>query len=286
MEIPAHRWFDAIFVRTSRRQFDQKGVEQDLLRALQAVCTDFRPFPGAKAAVLTQSPEEVFKGAIGPYGKVKGAPALLAFIGDMEDPNVQEEVGYLGEALILEATALDLATCWVGGFFRPQIAGSLAGTKGQERVLAVSPVGHAPEDWSLEERIMSGFGRNHGRKSLAELVTGLEQAEWTDSMKAALQAARLAPSAVNRQPWRFHVDPESITVSVNNQQDTFQISKRLDCGIAMLHLEVALRRCGLSGRWTLLEPPGVARFQMDDPTDIREPVHPDAGSVGVPGSGH
>ncbi|HHY93759.1 MAG TPA: nitroreductase, partial [Firmicutes bacterium] len=36
-------------------------------------------------------------------------------------------MGYTGEAVVLEATALGLATCWVGGFFRPEVAARLLG---------------------------------------------------------------------------------------------------------------------------------------------------------------
>jgi hypothetical protein len=34
-------------------------------------------------------------------------------------------------------------------------------------------------------------------------------------MKLALEAARQAPSRVNRQPWRFHVENRSVTVAVD-----------------------------------------------------------------------
>jgi hypothetical protein len=229
---------------------------------MQNICRDFRPFPQARAELTTQSPDEIFKGIIGHYGKIKGAPALIAFIGKMDDPHIQEKVGYLGEGIILEATAKDLATCWVGGFFRPKVAASVVGTGKNERVLAVTPVGYAIEDFSPQEKIMTGFGRSHRRKRLAELVTGLEQAEWPQWMKSALEAATLAPSAINRQPWRFYVEPDSITVSVYVSRLEFGISKRLDCGIAMLHIEVAALDCGVQGKWEFLEAPKVAKFTI------------------------
>ncbi len=263
MDIPFSRWHAPIPHRRSRRRFDSTELDSSLLAHLQTICSEFRPFPEARAELVTQSPDRILKGAIGPYGKVKGAPALIAFIGDMDDPYIQEKVGYLGEGIILEATAMDLATCWVAGFFRPKVAASVIGTAKNERVLSVTPVGHAVEDLSLEERIMTGFGRNHQRKPLAELVTGLDQTELLHWMKSALEAARLAPSAINRQPWRFHVEPNSITVSVNNPRFTFGISKRLDCGIAMLHIEVAALDCGVQGRWQFLEAPRVARFTVE-----------------------
>ncbi len=41
------------------------------------------------------------------------------------------------------------------------------------------------------------------------------------------------------------------------------ISKRLDCGIAMLHLELGARAAGTSGSWEFLKSPGVAQFNRD-----------------------
>jgi hypothetical protein len=170
-------------------------------------------------------------------------------------------VGYVGQGIILEATALNLSTCWVGVSFRPEVAASFIIIKENEKVLAVTPIGYVMEKWSMEEKIMTGFGLTHKRKSLAELVTGMEELKWPVWLKTALEAARLAPSAVNRQPWRFYVEPNTITISVDNLNDTFNISKRLDCGIAMLHIELASFYCGVQGKWELLEPPQVARFK-------------------------
>jgi len=266
MDIPFPTWHAAIHHRSSRRNYDSTDLEPDLLSHMQEICRDFRPFPQARAKLATQSLDEIFKGAIGHYGKIKGAPALIAFIGNMDDPYIQEKVGYLGEGIILEATAIGLATCWVGGFFRPKVAASIIGTNENERVLAVTPIGHAVKDFSPQERIMTGFARSHRRKLLAELVTGLEPVEWPHWMKSAMDAAALAPSAINRQPWRFYVEPYSITVSVYRSRYRskleYGISKRLDCGIAMLHIEVAALDFGVRGSWEFLEAPNVARFTI------------------------
>lgn len=265
MEIPFSRWYSAVAHRRSRRRFEPKAVELHLLARLSSVCAEFRPFEGARAALVAASPEEVFKGIIGRYGMVRGATAFVAFIGNRDDRHVAEKVGYTGEGIILEATSLNLGTCWVGGFFRPKVAASIVGVSTHERVLAVTPIGYASEDWSLEERIMTGFGGSHRRKPLTELVTGLRKPEWPLWMKEALEAARCAPSAVNRQPWRFHLEGDSITISVDNLRDSYSISKRLDCGIAMLHIEVASLKCDVKGAWELLDAPDVARWKVGNP---------------------
>ena len=264
MEIPYSSWNAIIPVRRSRRRYDESELEPDEIARLESVCTGFKPFPQARTDLVTESPDRILKGAVGHYGKVKGAPALIAFTGDMEDPYIQEKVGYLGEGIILEATAMGLATCWVGGFFRPKVAASVVRTVKNEKVLAVTPVGRAVARPTREEIIMTGFGRNHRRKPLSETATGLEQKDWPQWIKASLEAARIAPSAINRQPWRFYVETNSITVSVDNRGLSFGISKRLDCGIAMLHLEVAALDSGVRGTWEFLEAPDVARFIVED----------------------
>jgi hypothetical protein len=120
----------------------------------------------------------------------------------------------------------------------------------------------AVERLTRQEVAMTLFGRNHRRKPLEEMSTGLAREEWPQWIESALEAARIAPSAINRQPWRFHVESDSITVSVDSTRVNLGISKRLDCGIAMMHIEVAALESGVEGRWELLESPEVARYTV------------------------
>lgn len=263
MDIPFSRWHLAIEKRRSRRHFDPNlPIAPETLAALDKVCNQFAPFPHARSRLVTESAKSVFKGIIGSLGKVKGASAFIAFIGNMDDPFVQEEIGYTGEGIVLEATALGLNTCWVGGFFRPEIAASLVKVSNKERVLAVTPVGYARESESWEEKLMTGFGRSHNRLALSRLVRGLPREKWPDWVNESLEAARLAPSAVNRQPWSFDVQDDGVTVSIRTKRREFGVSKRLDCGIAMLHLEVAAIDSGCRGEWEFLASPQVAKFKI------------------------
>lgn len=61
--------------------------------------------------MVPTNPDQIFKGAVGTYGKIKGATSLVAFVGAMDSPQVNEKLGYLGESLILEATSMGLDTC-------------------------------------------------------------------------------------------------------------------------------------------------------------------------------
>ncbi|OEF95801.1 nitroreductase [Desulfuribacillus alkaliarsenatis] len=262
MENP-QAWYEAIQIRRSRRAFNGKPVEQAIIEELEDIYNNFnKQVTGARIVVVQENADEAFKGIIGSYGKIKGAPAYIAFVGDMDDTNVQEKVGYLGEAAILEATVKGLGTCWVAGFFRPTIVAKHTEIKENEKVLAITPIGYTEQVKTTEEKLMSDMAGSHKRKPLEELYTGLPKQQWSSWVEPALEAARIAPSAVNRQPWRFLVKEQAVTVLLDREFNLYRISKRLDCGIAMLHLEVAALVKGITGGWTLLEDPEIAKFEV------------------------
>jgi len=260
MDLQVERWHRAIFERRSRRTYSPRAVEDDKIERLRTVCRDFRPMPGARAELVSRAPEGVFRGIVGRYGRVYGALHYVAFIGNVVAPQVQEAVGFMGEGIILEARAIGLDTCWVGGFFRPEIVKQDLTLSEFERVLSVTPVGYAVPKEDLSEKLLEGLAGSRRRKTLAELVQEGEPSGWS---LRALEAARLAPSARNRQPWRFRVRDGSIIVREDEKPALSGISKRLDCGIAMLHLELGAAAAGVGGSWKLLDSPQVAEFFRD-----------------------
>ena len=262
MDIPFSRWHPAIEERISRRRFDPDlPISPEILGDLDTVCKEFAPFSCARSVLVADPAKSVFKGFIGDYGKITDTRAFIAFVGNMADPSVQEKVGYTGEGIILEATALGLSTCWLG-LFNEEMVTSIVELHREEQVLAITPVGYAimAKDW--QERSMTGLVRSHNRLPLSKLVRGLPQERWPGWVRASLEAARLAPSAVNRQPWSFEAQEDSVLVSIRTRGPDFRVSKRLDCGIAMLHIEVAAGACACTGRWEFLRSPKVARFSV------------------------
>ena len=184
----------------------------------------------------------------------------MAFVGPEGGPGAEEGVGYTGEALVLAATTLGLGTCWVSGFFRPEaVQAGLVLEKG-ERVYAVTPVGYAERDYTVKDRIYRTLAGSRKRKPLPQICEGAASDAWQEK---ALEAARLAPSAANRQPWLFRLEPGSVTVRAAGSGDSRRYPKRLDCGIAMLHVELGALAAGTSGRWVPLAPPEVARFEAE-----------------------
>jgi len=256
-------WYPAINVRRSRRSYDRKrAIDAEARHRLQDVCNGFKPFGGVRVEFIDEPPDDIFANALGFYGNIKGAPAFLAFLGDTSDPNMYEKMGYTGEAAVLEATSLGLGTCWVALTYNARAVKSIIKLDKQEKLICVSPAGYTAEKWSFEEKLLSRFGSNHKRKPLASMVSGLPEAQWTHWARAAVEAARLAPSAINRQPWGFDVQERSITLSVKSRGPQFNVDMRLDCGIAMLHLELGAMSRGATGSWDFLTHPQVARFDV------------------------
>ncbi len=257
-------WYPAINARCSRRNYDKdKPIGAESRKRLHDVCSGFRPYSGVRVEFIDKPPDDIFANALGFYSNIKGAPAFLAFIGDTSDPNMQEKMGYTGETAILEATSLGLGTCWVALTYNAKAVRAMIKLEKQERLICVSPVGYTREQWSFEEKVLSGFGSNHQRKPLLSMVSGLPEASWPGWARSAVEAARLAPSAVNRQPWGFRIEERDIAVYVKERGPEFTVAKRLDCGIAMLHIELGALCQGVRGRWELLKQPQVARFQIE-----------------------
>lgn len=78
-----------------------------------------------------------------PLRQSRGARSGIVIIGNDAQPGMQESAGYLGEAVILEATSRAIDSCWVGGYFDREATQKLVRLGCNERVLAVSPLGHA-----------------------------------------------------------------------------------------------------------------------------------------------
>jgi len=240
-------WLAAASERRSRRAFDGTAALPQTLDALAETCEGFRPFGDARVVLVSDPLVDPFKGVVGSYGKVTGAPHVLLVIAQERSAEAQAHAGYAGEAAILEATALGLDTCWIGGFFDPKKALRLTELGSGERIVAISPVGFAPKGLTGTERTMRSMAGSHKRKDLHAIAPGAEQ--WPAWAKAAAECVRIAPSAVNRQPWRLRVEDGTLVIARDNHFETPKVTKALDCGIAMLHAELGAFGAGVRGTW-------------------------------------
>jgi len=265
-------WYDAIAVRRSRRRYSDRTVAPAALEALHSFCQRFRLTPGARAE-LVESDGGVFAGLLdrfgGGYGRVEGAPWTAAFIGPK---GAETQVGYVGEAFILEATHLGLGTCWIAGMFDRATAAGLVKLQRGEQIVAVTPVGHPVERKQFVERMMSKAVRSAARRQVEEIAPGLTRGlgatgsqpasgAWPTWAVSAVEAARVAPSGANRQPWRFRLQDGALVMG--RAEKTYWTAP-VDFGIAMLHAELGAAHEGVSGAWEQLPEPDVARFVPDN----------------------
>jgi nitroreductase len=261
-EIPVAEWASAVSIRRSARTYKEQHVEQASLDALRDFCAGLPGRSVARVVVLDDAPQELFTGlVVGSYGRVAGASSAVVVIGRPAARAFQECMGYLGEAVLLQATTMGLGTCWIAGSFDRAVASRLVDLEEGEQVFAVSPLGYAQEKPRTGEMLMKALVRAKHRRSAAEIAPGFDEEHWPAWAAEGVRMARIAPSAVNRQPWRFVLDQGAVTVSVVRRGAEGSVSRLLDVGIAMLHFEVGARLMGASGAWEVLVAPDVALFR-------------------------
>lgn len=257
------RWLEATKVRRSYRSFDAVPASAESLDSIAETCEGFRPFGDARVVLVPEPSIDVFTGIFGGYGRVTGAPHVLVVVTGATSSAAQAHAGYVGEAAVLEATAQGLQSCWIGGFFDPKRAARLVETEGSENVVAVIAIGHAG-DPSATDRTWRALAHSRTRKSLDEIAAGSQ--EWPGWALAAAECVRVAPSAMNRQPWRLRYKGGAIVISRDNILESPRVSKTLDCGIAMLHAELGAFGEDSTGRWSDLDRElDVARFEVRPP---------------------
>jgi hypothetical protein len=93
------------------------------------------------------------------------------------------------------------------------------------------------------------------RKTLSQIVIGRPDEHWTK----LLEAARMAPSAVNSQPWRFFIEPGRTDLYIAKPnpiaQRMYGALNPVDAGIAVRHVAIAARHFGLPMKITKMQLP-------------------------------
>ncbi len=190
---------------------------------------------------------------------IRGAP--LYILGAVKDvKGSQIDLGYCLEKIILEATAMGLGTCWLGGTFRRSSFARQMELAEDELLPAITPVGYPAESAAIQDRIVRAGARSTRRKPWSQLFFSVDEKtplteDAAGAYRNALEAVRLAPSAKNRQPWRIVRDREgSYRLYLKEDQFYNRIlgkikMQHLDMGIAMSHFELAAREQGINGRW-------------------------------------
>lgn len=161
--------------------------------------------------------------------------------------------GYIGEYFILECTARGIGTHWLGNSFKMNAALEVIDLNPGESIAAVTPLGISDEPFTRSSR-----------KSI-HVLTGIPAKEYQnlpDWQRCAVECARRAPSAMNKQPWEIDVNDDGRSIGIANISKNFGFGE-LDCGIAMLHAEIGAAHHKVHGIWDLSQD-DVALFVVQD----------------------
>ncbi len=141
-------------------------------------------------------------------------PQLITIYSE-EAEGYLENIGFLFQQMDLYLQTLGLGVCWLGmGRMNPKTTTHVEGMK----FVIMLAFGHPKGDQLRHD--LKGFKR----KAMEQI---------TDKADPRLEPARLAPSAVNSQPWYFTHDGDTFHVYCAKK------GSRLDIGIALAHLYVA-----------------------------------------------
>jgi nitroreductase len=212
--------------RHSVRAYQDKAIAADLVEQLNQEIGACNQESGLHIQLFLQEPL-AFGGLLTHYGQFKHAVNYLAIVGDARKVSaspspihdLDEAAGYYGEKLVLAAQQLGLNTCWVGGTYRKGKC-PVEREDGEKLVIIIS----------------IGYGENQGRphrsKPMEKLcVTSATIPDW---FRHGMEAALLAPTAINQQKFKFKLLPGN-KVEASTARGPFA---KVDLGIAKYHFEI------------------------------------------------
>lgn len=214
----------AVRARHSVRTFTGQPLAPEILSALTEALG--RPPLPAKAP------------GFGTYGMIRGAACFLPVVADGPTEDDACRAAARAERTVLWLTAQGVATCWLGATFH-----GLEASQGSPRVLALIAAGIAAAKAHLLSRISRSLARSQTRRLFGDLFDVAPGSPFVQ----ALELVRLAPSAMNRQPWRAIQQGHTLHLYCESK-DAY---RTLDMGIAMAHFEIAAPE----GAWLCAEAP-------------------------------
>ena len=198
---------EMIYHRKSCRSFIGKPVEPEMTE--QILSFEPKPlYPEIKVRMDIVSRDKVR--CICPWT----APQVITIYSE-EAEGYLENIGFLFQQMDLYLQTLGFGVCWLGlGKMNHKTTTEVEGMK----FVIILAFGYPRGDHLRHD--LKGFIR----KSIEKI---------TDKPDSRLEVARLAPSAVNNQPWYFAHEGDTIHVYCSKK------GSKLDAGIALAHLYVA-----------------------------------------------
>ena len=215
---------EAIEARHSVRAYTGQPLAADVVEVLEEKIRELNE-KGHLHMQLIRNETKAFQGKLAKYGKFRGVNDYIVMAGQKAD-DLDERIGYYGEQLVLLAQTLGLNTCWVGLSYS-----KVPGTY----VLEAGEV--------IEAYISIGYGETQG---VSHKIKSVEQVSNANDLtpswfKQGVEAALLAPTAVNQQKFFFEYIParDGKPVRVLAKRNFSLIGfTQMDLGIAKCHFEI------------------------------------------------
>lgn len=211
---------EAILNRHSVRSYLDRPIEKDTADKLSEIIDRCNEESGLHIQLVLNEPK-AFDSAMAHYGNFKGVSNYIALIG-RKGPDLDEKCGYYGEKVVLEAQRLGLNTCWVAMTYK-RIPSAFKVDKGEKLTVVIA----------------LGYGATQGVRHRSKLITDVsnctdDSPEW---FRKGVEAALLAPTAVNQQKFFFSLAGESVEAKAG-----LAFYAKMDLGIAKYHFEIGSGR--------------------------------------------
>lgn len=252
--------FEAAKSRYSARTFTKESLSQetrqkilDFARNIPVLTAENQP---VRIEFIEKATSENGE-KLGTYGVIKNASLFLG-VASKAQPLAEENLGYQFEQLVLYITSLGLGTCWLGGTFNRGAFAEAMKVQEDEIFPIISPVGHIAGKKRLFEKLMRSRIKADTRLPWENLFfkgdfsQPLSESE-SGECREILDCVRIAPSAVNKQPWRIVVSEDGSFHFFENRNlqhaGNYDIQK-IDMGIALAHFQLAAEKKGMNGHFT------------------------------------
>lgn len=226
---------ETIRERHSVREYDGKPLTQDKFDALGAVVEECARESGLDIRLVGDNPE-VFN-VIARFGLIRGCSTHVAFVVDDAKAGgatrvaVDEALGYWGQKIVLAAQDMGFNTCWCALCSRKKSRAVVAPGK---KIRLIIAVGHGKTQ---------GFSR---KTKSVEALSSVECAKEPAWFAAAMEAAQLAPTAMNNQNFKITLLSDGKTVRIEAPQSGLNV---IDEGIVRRNFEIAANESGADWRW-------------------------------------
>lgn len=214
---------EAIEARHSVRAYKEQPLAEDTAKLLEEKIAELNQVGNLHIQLVKNEPK-AFQGTLAKYGKFRGVTNYFVMVGKKSD-DLDERVGYYGEQLVLYAQTLGLNTCWVGLSYK-KIADTYVLDEGEKMVCYIAV----------------GYGETQG---VSHKIKPIEQVSNASDItpawfKKGVEAALLAPTAVNQQKFSFeHVGVKNGKHQVRAKRGFSMIGyTHIDLGIAKCHFEI------------------------------------------------